>query len=395
MLFLGKKGAGKSATLKSMIQDMVALGHKVMALDVDGELYLLVEKLGGVVLTPSNPKARVNPLELRTMYSKRFDDERTITDEEAAYSRSANYVAELSRVVSFFYQYVPTLTDIEADEFMGILQKTYEKFGIDEKSNLELLKPTDFPIFSDVLALLRDTLYSEYSPDKAVYRSSLTDTRIKTLERLEAFLKPLAEGAYASLFNGYTTINIDKELLIVFDISSVSEMGDRINNAYMYNALGLMWGEIYKNRIRNDVITCEDDRRYCVAVIDEAHKILNSRNTQGLDFIEKLTRRARKYDAGLWFASQSPRDLAPEGNDKELEKIKNIFSMVQYKCLLQQDESNAELLAKLFPQFTESEIQFTANFGKGEMILSLGSGRKIRCRRYIPDEDFAYFGGGR
>lgn len=395
LMLSGVKGAGKSATLKSMMQDMVALGNKVMALDVDGELYNVVEKNGGIELAPSNPDARVNPLELRTMYSKRFDDERTITDEEAEQSRSMNYVAELSRVVSFFYQYVPSLSDVEADEYMSILQKTYERFGIDEKTRLEMMKPTDFPIFSDVLETLRGILYSEYTPEKATYASGLTETRIKMLERLETFLKPLAEGAYASIFNGPSTINIENESFIVFDISSVSEMGDRIYNAYMYNVLGLMWGEIYKNRILNESITKEDDRRFCVAVIDEAHKILNTRNTQGLDFIEKLVRRARKYDAGLWFASQSPRDFCPEGDSEELEKIKNIFGMVQYKCLLQQDESNAELLAKLFPQFTESEIQSTANFEKGEMLLSLGGGRKIRCKRYIPDEDFAYFGGGR
>lgn len=395
MLFTGNKGAGKSATLKSMMQDMVALGHMVMALDVEGELSELAAKLGGVVITPSNPNARMNPLQLRTMFSKRFDTDKEITDEEADESRRANFVAELSRVQSFFYQYVPSLSDTEADEFMGLLEKTYERFGIDGNSRLELLKPADFPIFSDVLSVLRGILYRDYKADSAAYRNGLTETRIRTLERLESALKPLAEGAYSILFNGHSTLNIDQESFVVFDISAIGEMGDRVYNAYLYNVLGLMWSEIYKNRLRNARITNEDDRRYCVAVIDESHKILNARNTQGLEFIEKLVRRARKYDAALWFASQSPRDFAPEGVGGDLEKVKNIFGMVQYKCLLQQDESNADLLTRLFPQFTETEIQSTANFEKGDMILSLGGGRKIRCKRYIPPEDFAYFGGGR
>jgi type IV secretory pathway VirB4 component len=395
MLLAGLKGAGKSTALKAMLQDMVALGHLVMAIDVEGELSGVARMCGGVVVTPSDPASRLNPLELRPMFSKRFDAGADVTDAEADESRRANFVAEMARVQSFFYQYLPSMTDTEADEFLNLLELTCARFGIDGNSRLELLKPTDFPVFSDVLATLRKLLYRDYRADSAQYRDGLTDTRIRTLERLESAVKPLAEGAYSILFNGHSTLDITAESFVVFDISVIGEMGERVYNACLYNILALMWGEIYKNRSRNARITDERDRRYCIAMIDEAHKILNARNTQGLDFIEKLVRRARKYDAALWFASQSPRDFAPEGVGGDLEKLKNIFGMVQYKCLLRQDESDAALLNRLFPQFTETEIQATANFEKGEMILSIGGGRKIRCRRYVPEEDFKYFGGGR
>lgn len=394
MLFVGNKGAGKTSVLKSMMQDLAALCHKIMAIDVDGEMILFAQKLGGKVVKPANNSARINPLELRAMFSKGFDNDSNISESDID-DRRANFVAELTRVEGFFLQYVPSLTDIEADEFKSILLGAYNEFGIKDTTDLTMLTPQDFPIFSDVLKTLRDTLYSDYSSGSVEYRTNLTASRIATLEHLEAYLKPLAEGTLAGLFNGISTIDIGKESLIIFDISTISEMGDRVYNAYLFNILALMWGEIYQNRKINSRITSEDDRRFCVAVIPEAHRILNIHNPHGLDFCEKLCRRSRKYDAGLWFDTQSPRDFAPEGSQGDLDKIKNIFAMVQYKCLMQQDESNATFLAQLFPQFTDSEILSTANFEKGEMLLSLGGGNKIRCKRYIPEEDFEYFGGGR
>ncbi len=390
MLFTGKKGAGKSAALKSMIQDMVALGHKVMAIDVEGEMQQLAEKLGGVVLRPSSHQARINPLQLRQMFSRKYDDDLMIGNEE---DRSNNYVAEMSRIMGFFYQYIPSLSDIEADELKTILDRTYDRFGINDTTDLTQRRQVDFPILSDVLSTLRSVLYINCETKQ--YQPNLSSARITLLEKLEAYLKPLAEGSYASLFNGATTVDFQEEYLVIFDIASVGEMDDRVYNAYMFNILGLMWGEIYRNRELNAHLKNEENRHYCISVIDEAHKILNVHNPQGLEFMEKLVRRSRKYDAAIWFASQSPRDFAPSSDVAEMDRIKNIFTLVQYKCLLQQDESDTGLLQKLFPVFTDSELISTTVYGKGEMLLSIGNGQKIRCKRYIPPEDFEYFGGGR
>ena len=72
MLILGLKGAGKSSLLKDLIQDYVSLGDFVMAMDVEGELYGLVEKIGGREIRPSDSSTRINVLELRQMFSAKY-----------------------------------------------------------------------------------------------------------------------------------------------------------------------------------------------------------------------------------------------------------------------------------------------------------------------------------
>ncbi|MDO5733339.1 MAG: hypothetical protein Q4P72_06140 [Eubacteriales bacterium] len=43
MLFVGGMGAGKSSTLKSMMQDALAFGHRVFSLDIEGEQRVLAQ----------------------------------------------------------------------------------------------------------------------------------------------------------------------------------------------------------------------------------------------------------------------------------------------------------------------------------------------------------------
>jgi type IV secretory pathway VirB4 component len=394
IVIIGKKGAGKSADIKSGIQIHLSMGNKIMAFDVDGELSSFTKKLGGRTIRPSDESGRVNVLEFRQMFSSKYDNEKDKPTDEKSIIR-ANYTSELSRVMCFFYQMIPDLSDAQADMLSDLLQITYRKRGITENTKLDGLPADAFPVMTDLLATVRDALYISFDADnEPKYRPSLSALKRDILESLEIAIKPMAEGIYASIFNGASTVDISKEDFVVFDMSLLGEMEDKVFNAQLLNILSLMWGEVYKNREFNDGVP-EDSQRECVCVLDEAHKFINTRNPKGLEFIDKLARRGRKYLNALWFASQSPRDFAPSGADEKLDKIKDIFSLMQYKILMQQDSSNYDILEKLFPEFTRSEIESTSRFGKGDKLLSLGSGQKIRCHRYIPKEDFEYFGGGR
>ena len=76
--------------------------------------------------------------------------------------------------------------------------------------------------------------------------------------------------------------------------------------------------------------------------------------------------------------------------------MKTIFSLVEYKMVLQQDPADFPSLQKLFPQFTDSEILAVPSFMAGEMLLSMGGGQeKYHCFRFVEEGDFAYFKGGR
>lgn len=383
-LMMGLKGSGKSATLKAMEQDMVALGHRVMVLDVEGEQIKLAKALGGVVISPDGKSAAINPLELRP---------RGLSDIEGG----SDYASEISRVESFFYQYKPSMTERTADLLKDCLEIMYKGHGITPQTKLSELDSTDYPLMSDLLSVIRDKLYSRFDSDGqySEVKLGLSDKQVDSLEELETSVKQLAEGSYAGIFNRHSTIDLLGSDFIVFDVSAIMNMEERVCNAQLFSILMIMWQEVYRNRERNKGVENYWDRVFSIAVIDEAHRFLNPNNPHGLQFIERMTRQSRKYDAAIWFASQSPRDFVPSGNSDQLDKIKNIFSLVQYKVVLQMDQTNLDLLAELMPQFTESELEQTVNFTRGEMLLSIGAGEKFHCSRYIPEEDFAIFSGGR
>ncbi|WP_295211609.1 ATP-binding protein [Ruminococcus sp.] len=381
MMFIGVKGSGKSATLKSLARDYISLGNKIMVLDIESEYAELAKMFGGQVIR-LNKNSTLNVLQLRkTIDSSREDDA----------SNETNYASELSRIITFFYQYAPSISEMEAEELKDVIQTTFLEKGITESTDVSLLAPEQFPIFSDVLHTIRHKLYGS---DQTY--NHLTPRKIDIYEKLETIVKQLAEGIYASMFNGYSNVNIDNSNLIVFDVKSLSDMDERIYNAQLFNILTLMWSETCQNVAHNNAITNPFDRRYVISLIDEAHRFINSRNPQVTDFIEKLVRRTRKYDASLWFASQSISDFNPSGSSEGAEKIRVIFQLVQYKLIFKQSSNTAAVLHEYFPQFTMSELNSASEFEPGEMLMSLGSGRnKLHCKRYIDDATMLYIGNSR
>jgi hypothetical protein len=386
MLLIGIKGSGKSVTLKSMVQDVLCLGNKVMVIDIENEYAALAKKVGGKVIKLGSFPV-INPLEIRKLYADNDPD------------KSSNFIAELSRIVTFMYQYIPDLKDQEAEEFKSILLMTYAKFNITADTDVTTLQPTDFPIFSDVLKTLREHLYDKFISDGHrgnVITSKLSEQKITVLERLETYIKNLAEGLYSNIFNGYSAIDISQEDFIVFNVHELSTMDEKVYNAQLFNVLSYMWQEICMNVSRNLSLKNPFDRRHVVAVLDEAHRFINAKNPQALEFIEKLTRRTRKYDAALWFASQSILDFFPKGTKENIDTILTIFSLVQYRIILKQTYDSIESLHMAFPQFTYSELNSTTNFKPGDMLMSFGGTRqKLICHRTIFKEDLLYIGNSR
>lgn len=382
LMIFGLKGSGKSVTCKSLVRDYVSLGNKIMALDMEGEYQDIVDVHNGKIIR-MNKNSIINVFQIR----KTIDETR-----EKDASNETNFAAELSRIMTFFYQYLPDLNSVEAEELKDIIFETYEKKGITESTDVTTLSPSDFPIFSDVLETLRCKLYDSDGNTNPKF----TERKVDMYQKLETCLKQLSEGIYKSMFNGYTNIDLSNSNLIVFDVKAISEMEERIYNAQLFNILSLMWSEICKNVEYNNHILNPFDRKYVACLIDEAHRFINTKNPQVTEFIEKLVRRTRKYDAALWLASQALTDFNPSGDKDGNEKIKTIFSLVQYKIIMKQSYENLEAIRDTFVQFTSSEVEATTTFEPGEMLVSLGAGRnKLHCVKYIDTATLLYCGNSR
>ena len=362
ILIAGVKGSGKTVTLKSMVAEQLAQGSKVYLMDLEAEYINLAERFGGKVLK-MNRQTTINPLQL---YQSVASND---TSEES------NFTSELSRIEIFFRQYITAISEYEITLLMEVVELCLSQHGITEQTNLAELSNSDYPIMSDLLSTLR----------QQIFKSDKTSSAHQALEKLEAFIKQLAQGAYSTMFNGVTTLDISKEQLVVFDVKDIAEQTDRVFNAYLTNILALMWAEMCKNVGYNLAIDNPYDRRHVVITIEEAHRYINTEYVY--NFMVKLLRRSRKYDAALWFASQAMADYNGDSS--------RLFSLVQYKMLLKQTAESLPLLIDLFPQFTKSELAGLENFQAGEMLLSIDGKTKLHCRKIIADEDFAWLGNSR
>ena len=382
IMLAGAKGSGKSVTLKSMIQDQLLLSNKVLCIDLEGEYDDLARIYKGQIIR-MNKSSLINPLEIRQVVS-------SAADEDA--DRETNFASELSRIITFFYYFIPTITEFEADVLTDLVMDTFREHNIDASTDIEQLSPSDFPTLSELLKLLRSYLYS----DSKSVNTDLSENRVNALERLEVSLKVLCEGSYSSMFNGTTNIDISDSDFIVFNVKDLSQMEQRVYDAQLFNILSLMWRETAANVEHNRNIFSRWDRRKITSVIDEAHKFISSDSAQVTAFIETLTRRARKYEAGLLFATQSITDFNPPKTEKEGEaanKVRTIFGLVQYKIILKHSNEKLSALIESFPQFTHSELTGTSDFASGEMLVSLGTGRyKFHCRKNVDALDLMYIG---
>ena len=385
LLALGVKGGGKSVTLKAMLQDRLILGDRVMVLDIEDEYSTIAAVYGGQVIRMTK-NSIINPLQIRvTIDAEAENNDENITEkmtEEEA--RETNFQSEISRINTFMSQVYPEFTADEEMKFNELLSRAYEEKNITNKTDLTQLAPTDFPIFSDILAACEEN----YINAETVHDKELC-------ERLRGRLKRLSKGGVYEIFDNYTNVDIDNKGVIIFNVKAISELDEKIYNAQLFNILSLMWAEICRNVTYNRNIINPFDRRRVICLIDEAHRFISESNPQCTFFIDKLLRRSRKYFAGLWFATQSILEFFPQGigGSEVTNKIKAIFQLVQYKVLLKQDSAAIEQLHIAFPQFTESELHSTTDFYPGEMLLAIDSSRmKIHCTRRATDADLLYMG---
>lgn len=381
MLAIGVKGGGKSVTLKALLEDQLLMGNKVLVMDIENEYYHLAEVYDGQVIK-MNGNSRINPLQIMKAVDAEAEEDVSAEDEN-----KKNFTVEISRIRTFMKTYLPEIQMYTLEVFMDLVVDVLAEKGIFPETDVELLPPKAFPTFSDVLRRLKDNLKDP---------SSLAEKMFVAYSELEIYLKQLTgSGAYASMFDGATNVDVSGNRLVIFNVKALSEMAENVYNAQLFNILSIMWSEVCRNQRRNDNLVNPWDRSGVVCLIDEAHRFISTKYPQVTQFILNLVRRSRKYISGLWFATQSILDFVPGGDLSAANDIKIIFSLVQYKLILKQSSEGGglSLLSQMIPQFTETELRSTTAFVPGEMLISLGTGRnRLHIRKQCSPKQLLYMG---
>ena len=390
---IGKKGSGKSTTLKKLMLDRAISGDMVRVFDVTGEFARITKILGGQIISlDGQTDSIINILQI-------LPDE----NPHVAYNKHVSKVSVIWR-----YLKGGEVNDNELLMLKLVLRLLYLQFGFCNEEgqlirDLEQVQPEEFPILSDMSQLVQ-SMINEYDLYEEEIRElgKIRKHHIPILEDIELKLNDLCM-TYGRLFDGHTTVrNFYNEKVVCFNMKNLAAMEESIYDAQLYNALSVCWdncvmiGSEMKEQYQNKTID-EKDIMHSLILIDEAHKTINANKPAGVDAVVTIIREARKYFAAIGLASQSIRDFVPDHVGQEaVGKMRTLFELTTYKFVMNQDSNVMEKLRDVFQNsFSERELERIPTLGEGECFFSISGDRNLEASIYASDEELAFFDGGR
>ena len=356
ILILGNSGQGKSYLMKLLICNLLEAGKSVISLDAEHELEELCGKLGGCFIDLMAGEKRINVLEVRCW------NEDTEADESApeAFRKSTLLARHISFLKDFFRAY-KDFSDPQLDTIEIMLSKMYRKWGISEETDFRQLKPGDYPVLSDLYALINDELVN--------YRKGSLYTR-ELLQEVLLGLHSLCVGADAPFFNGHTNISDDR--FLVFGVGGVLTAARSLRNALLFNVLAYM---------SDRLLTAGNT----VAALDELYLWLS--NPIAIEYIRNCLKRVRKRDSALMMASQNLEDFDQEG---VREMTKPLFAIPPHQFLFNPGSIGRRFYMDML-QLDEAEFELIQHARRGECLFKCGAER-YHLKVIAPDHKAVLFG---
>lgn len=363
MLILGNSGQGKSFLLKLLVCNLLESGKSVICLDPEHEMSELCSNLGGCFVDLMTGQYRINPLEPKVWDVDGEDD----PEAPAAFREQSRLSQHISFLKDFFRSY-KDFTDRHVDTIELMLERMYEKFGINNKTDFSRLRPADYPILSDLYKVMEDA-YQHYEDEKdPLYPKEL-------LQEVLLGLHSMCKGAESKFFNGPT--NITSSRFLVFGVKGLLQASGNVKNAMLFNVLSYL----------SDKLLTEGNT---VASIDELYLFLSNPTT--IEYIRNFMKRVRKKDSAVLLASQNIEDFALPGI---AELTKPLFSIPTHQFLF-----NAGSIDRRFfmdnLQLEESEYELIRFPQRGVCLYKCGNERYL-LEVIAPEYKKALFGeaGGR
>lgn len=356
ILILGNSGQGKSYLMKLLICNLLEAGKSVVSLDAEHELEELCGKLGGCFIDLMAGEKRINVLEVR------YWNEDTEADESApeAFRKSTLLARHISFLKDFFRAY-KDFSDPQLDTIEIMLSALYKKWDISEETDFRQLKPEDYPILSDLYALINNELVN--------YRNGSLYTR-ELLQEVLLGLHSLCVGADAPFFNGHTNISDDR--FLVFGVGGVLTAAKSLRNALLFNVLAYM---------SDRLLTAGNT----VAALDELYLWLS--NPVAIEYIRNCLKRVRKRDSALMMASQNLEDFDQEG---VREMTKPLFAIPPHQFLFNPGSIGRRFYMDML-QLDEAEFELIRRARRGECLYKCGAER-YHLKVIAPDYKAVLFG---
>lgn len=343
ILILGNSGQGKSYLLKLILCNILESGKSVICLDPEHEFGELAENTGGCFVDLMSGQYMINPLE-----PKSWDDGGSPQDKDAPIA--FRQATKLSQHISFlkdFFRCYKDFDDRHIDIIEIMLGKLYSNWNISDNIDFASLESKDYPILSDLYALIEKE-YKDYGKEKyQLYTAEL-------LQEILLGLHSMCKGAESKFFNGHT--NITSNRFIVFGVKGLLNASKNVKNALLFNVLSFM----------SDKLLTEGNT---AAAIDELYLFLT--NMTAIEYIRNFMKRVRKKESSVILSSQNLEDFNIEGIR---EMTKPLFSIPTHQFLFNAGAVDAKFYMNTL-QLEESEYNLIKFPQRGVCLYKCGNER--------------------
>ena len=354
MMIIGKSGSGKSYATKTLLSNLAADNTKIFILDPENEYDILTQKVKGKMMDVGSSKSGTfNPFHIMTT----LEADEGATDD--SFSLHLQFLEEFFRVI---------LEGLSSDAFEllnSVVTEVYNKKGINKQTVIKDLKPEDFPIFDDLLALIREKIKVEKDPYKK-----------QNFQTIETYIEKFGTGGRNSnLWNRPQNIETKENFITFSFLSLLSNRNQLIAAAQMLLVFKYLDNEIIKNREFNAKYFSpkDDKRRRIIVVVDEAHVFINPKFPIALDFMAQMAKRIRKYDGMQIVITQNIKDFV--GSAEIQRQSTAIINASQYSFIFSLAPNDITDLVELYRnagEINEEEQNSIVTAGVGSCFMITG-----------------------
>ena len=360
MVIFAKSGAGKSVTMKTLIsRSSVLMGIESLALDAEGEYTVVAEALGGinVVISP-NSQTIINLFDIEI---EKVKDE--ITGRERPILNVENKVEDVTQALLTMARGSTRSTEVNELTKQIISESVAEEYArVGITADPASLYESDSVISGDALGKRKKempTIGSWYKRivEKAKQNDN-SDYRFHYSYLIKVMKQYVRElNGQMAYFDGQSTFELlDGAPFINLDISQLEERFARPLAQQIL--LSWIW-EKYVKKNSEDKNRAKSKR----VLIDEAWMLLPY--PEAVDFLNTMSRRARKRNVSLTVVSQKFQDFY------ENKSVQVVLTSADTKLFLAQDKSEISYLKEVF-KLSEGEENFLLTCQRGEGLIKIG-----------------------
>lgn len=374
MMIIGKSGSGKSFSTKTLLANFAADNTKIFIVDPEKEYSELCEALHGKEIdVGSSLQGIINPFNIIRALDK-DDDEIEEEGEEGEEKGPVKHDDSFNQHLQFLEQFFRTiLQGISSDAFEVIntlILEVYEKFNINEYTDLRKLTPKDYPTFDDLYELLQQKL-----------NEAKEDFVLNNLRVAQTYIRKFAKGGRNSnLWNGPTSIETNENFVCFNFQSLIAGNNEMLTNAQMLLVFKYIESEVINNKDYNEL---HATNRKIILVVDEAHLFINPKYPLALNFMTSMAKRIRKYGGMQIVITQNINDFV--GSEAIKRQSTAIINACQYSLIFSLAPNDVNDLIELYKNSgginkAERNSIVSASVGQAFIITSPTSRTMVQIR---------------